>query len=208
MRSKDRAMKVTLVYSGGLDSTTLLHDLLRSGHDVDCISFDYGQTHKKELEYATYWTKYFKLDHEIVNLQGVFAGSALTGGVELPRSEYTLESMKKTVVPNRNMVMLSIAASKAIQRRNNAVAYAAHAGDSEVYPDCRSEFIYRLHAAIQICDWHPLELLAPYMDFTKAEIMKMAKQMGYDTSKTWSCYAGGDEPCGECGACISRKGLE
>lgn len=198
-------MKYMLVYSGGLDSTTLLHDLLRNGHDVECISFDYGQTHRKELEYATYWTKYFKIKHEVVNLSGVFAGSALTGDVELPKSEYSLESMKKTVVPNRNMVMISIAASKAIQSKCHGIAYAAHAGDSEVYPDCRKDFVDKLGLAVSVCDWHSLELVAPYIDLTKQQIMQKAKGMGFDVNKTWSCYAGGDEPCAECGACKSRE---
>lgn len=198
-------MKIKLVYSGGLDSTTLLHDLLRSGHDVECISFDYGQTHKKELEFAAYWAKYFKLKHEIVSLAGIFSGSALTHDKDMPLTDYSVESMKATVVPNRNMVMLSIAASKAIQAKCDAVAYAAHAGDSDVYPDCRPEFVSRMREAINICDWHHLDLLVPYVSMSKKDIYQKAKGMGYDTAKTWSCYVGGDEPCGQCGSCRSRE---
>lgn len=197
-------MNIMLLYSGGLDSTTLLHDLLRNGHDVICLSFDYEQTHKKELEYAKYWTKYFKLKHEIISLGGIFAGSALTHDKAMPLEDYSTESMKATVVPNRNMVMLSIAASKAIQSSCDSVAYAAHAGDAVVYPDCRPEFVSRMSDAIRICDWHQLELLTPYVEMSKKDIYQRATNMGYDTRKTWSCYVGDDEPCGQCGSCRSR----
>ena len=124
-------MKTLLIFSGGLDSTTLLHQLLAEEHQVSAISFDYGQKHSRELTYAKHWVDHWGIAHEIVNLGGIFSGSALTNDKPMPLTDYSVESMKATVVPNRNMVMLSIAISKAIQQGCDAVAYGAHAGDRD-----------------------------------------------------------------------------
>jgi len=198
-------MKTLLIYSGGLDSTTLLHYLLDRKDEVRCLSFDYDQKHKVELIYAKYWTDKFNVPHEIVSLAGIFAGSALTGDKPMPQGHYTDISMRQTVVPNRNMVMLAIAASKAIQSDCDAVAYAAHADDRGVYPDCRQEFVTAMDAVLGLCDWKKLSLITPFLGMTKKEVYKRALELGVRVDKTWSCYEGGETPCGRCGACSSRQ---
>ena len=197
-------MKITMLLSGGLDSTTLLAHLINVGHEVTCLSFDYGQTHRRELEAAKYFAFIYSATHTTISLPGIFTGSALTRNVEMPEGHYTDESMKLTVVPNRNMVMLSIAASVAIQNGSNAVAYAAHADDHGVYPDCRPAFIDAMAQALSLCDWKSLMLLAPFANWSKRQIYQEALRLGVNIDATWSCYKGGDVPCGVCGACSAR----
>lgn len=197
-------MKITMLLSGGLDSTTLLAHLINAGHEVTCFSFDYGQTHRRELEAAKYFAFIYSATHTTISLPGIFTGSALTRNVEMPEGHYTDESMKLTVVPNRNMVMLSIAASVAIQNGSNAVAYAAHADDYGVYPDCRPAFIDAMAQALSLCDWKSLMLLAPFANWSKRQIYQEALRLGVNVDATWSCYKGGDVPCGVCGACSAR----
>ena len=197
-------MKIMVVLSGGLDSTTLLHKLMADGHTCCAVSFNYGQKHSNELSFARYWAVKHDIHHETVSLHNIFAGSALTFDKPMPLEDYSVESMKATVVPNRNMVMLSIAISKAIQQGCEAVAYGAHAGDREVYPDCRHEFVDAMRHAAMLCDWSKIELLTPLIDMTKKEIVDLAKWLNFELSKTWSCYEGGEEPCGKCGSCRAR----
>lgn len=198
-------MKITMLLSGGLDSTTLLANLVDAGHEVSCISFNYGQTHQRELEAAEYFALIYSAPHTTVSLPGIFTGSALTRDVEMPTGHYTDESMKLTVVPNRNMVMLSIAASMAIQNGSTAVAYAAHADDHGVYPDCRPAFIDAMTQALSLCDWKSLMLLAPFANWSKRQIYQEALRLGVEVDATWSCYKGGDVSCGVCGACSARS---
>lgn len=197
-------MKITMLLSGGLDSTTLLAHLLDKGHEVLCLSFDYGQTHRREIDAAAQFATIYNVPHSIVRLPGVFIGSALTHDAKMPEGHYTDESMRATVVPNRNMVMLAIAGSVAIQNDSDAVAYAAHADDRGVYPDCRPAFIEAMREALARCDWNRLALLAPFSEWSKRDIYHEAMRLGVDAGSTWSCYAGGAEPCGKCGACSAR----
>ena len=198
-------MNTVLLLSGGLDSVTLLAHLKDEGRTVYCLSFYYGQTHQRELDSADYFARKYKCRHEIAHLPGIFYGSALTNDKPMPEGHYTEESMKATVVPNRNMVMLSIAASRAIAIGAHTVAYAAHQDDHGIYPDCRYEFVQRMRAVLQICDWSPVSLYTPFLYWKKKDIATHARLLNVDIDKTWSCYAGGDEPCGKCGACSARQ---
>jgi len=197
-------MKILLIFSGGMDSTTALHKLRFDGDDVSCLSFDYGQKHSKELEFASYWTDKLGISHRIISLDGIFSGSALLGDRVMPTTDYSVESMKSTVVPNRNMVMISIAISIAISEGFDAIAYGAHAGDSAVYPDCREEFVAAMRTAALLSDWKKIEILTPLISLTKEGVYRLAMLLGVDISRTWSCYMGGDEPCGQCGSCRAR----
>lgn len=197
-------MKTLVILSGGLDSTTVLHKLNADGHEVGAISFDYGQKHSKELEFARYWGEKHGIPHSIVRLDNIFSGSALTNDKPMPLTDYSVESMKATIVPNRNMVMLSIAISKAISGGYDAVAYGAHAGDRDVYPDCRHEFVNAMRHAAALCDWQQIQLLTPLLNMTKSEVVVLARSLGFDLKRTWSCYEGHDIPCGRCGACRAR----
>ncbi len=132
-------MKTVLIYSGGLDSTVLLSDLLAGGDAVLALSVDYGQRHRVEIEHARRIAKSLGVEWELADLSGVahlLAGSSLTSPeIGVPHGHYAEENMKQTVVPNRNMIMLAVAAGWAISRRADRVAYAAHAGDHTIYPD-------------------------------------------------------------------------
>jgi len=196
---------VVLLLSGGIDSTTLLHSLVDDGTSVYAVSFRYGQMHDKELEYAMRQARLHCESNRIIDLPDIFAGSALTGDRPMPEGNYTDASMRQTVVPNRNMVFLSIAASIAIQRKAEAIAYAAHADDFGTYPDCRREFVEAMGAAIKVCDFAPPRLYVPFLDLRKRDIVALGRDLGIDYAQTWSCYAGGEEPCGKCGACSARN---
>src|SRR6186713_2307438 len=136
---------VVTTLSGGLDSTTLAYELAAAGHELLALSFDYGQRHAKEVEYAARTTAALGAEHHVVDLRSVgplLSGSALTSAeVDVPEGHYTDESMAVTVVANRNAIMLSIAVGAAVSRGAEAVAAAVHAGDHTIYPDCRPEFI-------------------------------------------------------------------
>ena len=113
--------------------------------------------------------------------------------------------MKSTVVPNRNMIMLSVAAAWAMNLKAAHLAYAAHAGDHTIYPDCRPEFADALNTAIGLADWHTVTLLRPFIGMTKGEICAEGKRLGVNFADTWSCYEGGEQHCGKCGTCVERK---
>ncbi len=199
-------MKIVSLLSGGLDSSTMLFDLLADGNDVHAVSFDYGQRHgKRELAAARTIAALARVPHKIVRIDPtLFAGTSLTGGGPVPHGHYEEGSMKQTVVPNRNMVMLALAASYAITIKADAVAYACHAGDHAIYPDCRSEFVVAMGAALSLCDWHKIQLITPYVSLTKRDIAVRAKQLGVPIAETWTCYEGGKHPCGVCGSCVER----
>ncbi len=201
--------KCVLVISGGLDSTTLLYDLVLSGNEIYAISFNYHQRHLKELSCAKASCEKLNIPHKIVDISAIselLQGSSLTSSdIGTPHGRYDEASMKKTVVPNRNMIMISLATAYAISIKADKVYYGSHSGDHAIYYDCRPEFVDKLNEAIKICDWHKVELVAPYLHFDKGDIVKLGTVLGVDYSKTWSCYDGREIICGECGACHERR---
>ncbi|MFD5434746.1 7-cyano-7-deazaguanine synthase QueC [Kitasatospora sp. NPDC127067] len=201
-----------VIASGGLDSTTVAYWLADSGSRLTLLSFDYGQRQRKELGFAQRAADRLNARHEVVDLSGLgrlLAGSALTdSSVEVPNGHYTAESMRSTVVPNRNAIMLSIAVGAAVAAGADAVAFGAHAGDHAVYPDCRDEFFELFAETARVGNEGFLpkdfQLLAPFIDQTKADIVKVAGQVGVPFVDTWSCYRGGELHCGTCGTCTER----
>jgi 7-cyano-7-deazaguanine synthase len=202
-------MKTVVVYSGGLDSTVLLYWLLGRGHALKALGVNYGQRHRKELLSAESICSDLGVPFEVADLSlicGLLAGSSQTSvDVSVPEGHYTEESMKATVVPNRNMIILSVAIGHAISLRYDAVAYAAHGGDHVIYPDCRSEFAALIDAAAAICDWHRVRLERPFVEKTKAQLVSLGNQLGVPFERTWSCLVGLDLHCGRCGACMERR---
>jgi len=199
--------KVVLILSGGMDSTTLLYDLCDQEKEIYAITYDYGQKHKKEISMAQKTCEKLGIAHKIVNLSilNELAPSALTrDDWDVPEGHYEESSMKQTVVPNRNMVMISIAVSHAISIGATEVYYAAHSGDHAIYPDCRKDFIMKLTEAIELCDWNKITLKAPYVNFDKGDIAIRGKELGVDYSLTWTCYKGMEKACGKCGSCVER----
>lgn len=198
-----------LIYSGGLDSTTLLYHLREQGTDVHCLGINYGQRHRKELDAARSICDALHVEFTIADLSGIrhlIAGSSQTSDdIAVPEGHYASETMKLTVVPNRNMIMLSVALGWAISRNWEAVAYAAHAGDHTIYPDCRPEFADAMNRAASLADWHEVKLIRPFIDLSKGDIAKRAVELGVPVGQTWSCYKGGNIHCGLCGTCVERR---
>jgi 7-cyano-7-deazaguanine synthase len=201
-----------VLLSGGMDSATALALSLRNygnrSDAVEAVSFNYGQRHARELEAAESIAAHYKVRHTILDLRGAslaFEGSALTGKGEVPEGHYQDASMKKTVVPNRNMIMLSLAVGLAISREMNSVVYGAHAGDHEIYPDCRPDFLVALQVAVSLGNYRPLSILAPFIDKSKMEIARMGFDVNVPFDMTWSCYKGQDIHCGVCGTCVERR---
>lgn len=200
-------MRTILIFSGGLDSTTLLYHLQAQLHEVLCLSIDYGQRHSKELDCARKICEQLGVEHQVVDLTAIkplLGDSALTSAVAVPEGHYEEESMKATVVPNRNMIMLSLAIAWAVSTKSDAVAYAAHAGDHAIYPDCRPEFADLMNQAAQTCDWHQVTLLRPFVRLDKGEIVRRGMELQVPYELTWTCYKGQEEACGKCGSCQER----
>jgi 7-cyano-7-deazaguanine synthase len=191
MQSKTHTNVV--IYSGGVDSFTLLNDVYEKarveGDRVFAISFDYGQRHRVELKYAERYADELGVQHKIVDLSSIAAlmtGSALTDkDVEVPEGHYADATMRKTVVPNRNMIMISIAAAYALSldEENSTVFYGAHSGDHAIYPDCRLDFVIAVEAAINTGNYGKLRVEAPYIDMHKGEIVARGLSMKLDYSK-------------------------
>lgn len=202
-------MKTVLVYSGGLDSTVLLYHLLAEGQEVYALSIDYGQRHRCELVRAAQICKQAGVPHHTADLSAVqplLAGSSLTSPeIEVAEGHYTQENMKTTVVPNRNMILLSLATGYGLSIGAQQVAYAAHSCDHAIYPDCRNEFADAMAQAIELCDWNQITLNRPFVDWTKADIARRGAELAIPFDLTWSCYKGGELHCGRCGTCIERR---
>jgi len=202
-------MRGVLILSGGVDSTTLLYQMLADGYEVTAITFNYAQRHKKEIDCAKAIAKRLPITHHVVDLRSLaslLGNSALLGGKEVPGCHYTEEAAKKTVVPNRNMIMLSVAAGYAEAHEIPEVFYAAHRNDRTIYPDCRPEFVQALCPAIRLATaWHPVELQAPFVDMSKAEIVRMGLALKVPYHLTWSCYKGEERPCRICPTCVERE---
>ncbi|MDG1325324.1 MAG: 7-cyano-7-deazaguanine synthase QueC [Opitutales bacterium] len=202
-------MKAVVLFSGGLDSTVLTYHLLRENAELKLLSIDYGQRHQRELSASTQIALSLGLPHTILKLPmlaELLGGSALTDpSISLPEGHYAEESMKATVVPNRNMILLSLAAGHAISLQFNTVAYAAHAGDHTIYPDCRPEFADALDRTLKLADWSEITLHRPFVKWSKEDLVRRGRELAVPFEKTWSCYAGGELHCGKCGTCVERK---
>ena len=202
-------MKAVVLFSGGLDSTVLTYHLLRENAELKLLSIDSGKRHQRELSASTQIALSLGLPHTILKLPmlaELLGGSALTDpSISLPEGHYAEESMKATVVPNRNMILLSLAAGHAISLQFNTVAYAAHAGDHTIYPDCRPEFADALDRTLKLADWSEITLHRPFVKWSKEDLVRRGKELAVPFEKTWSCYAGGELHCGKCGTCVERK---
>jgi 7-cyano-7-deazaguanine synthase len=203
-------MRAICLFSGGVDSTTLLYHLLRAGHSVKAVSFDYGQKHRKELAYAHRTCAKLNIEHHVIDLTTIkplLKGSALTDEtIAVPEGGYADETMGLTVVPNRNMIFMAIAGAFAVSEKADVLAIAVHAGDHSLYPDCRPEFIEAFENSLGLGNYHQVKVYAPYLLKNKKEIVKEGRELGIDLeADTWSCYVGGERPCGKCGTCLERQ---
>jgi 7-cyano-7-deazaguanine synthase len=203
-----------VVVSGGLDSAVLAYKA-RKQHEgpLHLLSFDYGQRHKRELECAAKIAKALDAKHDIINLtdlRALLKGSSLTDdAIDTPHGHYAAESMKLTVVPGRNAIMLSIAWGVAVSEGADRVGIGVHSGDHFIYPDCRPEFIYAMRNALAAgtadMSGYTKEIWTPFLSLTKADIVVEGAIHGVPFEDTWTCYEGGDVHCGKCGSCVERR---
>ena len=201
--------KVVAIASGGMDSATLLYHYLHEGNEVQAVGFDYGQHHSVELSHLAALCKQAGIALRVVDLHSLsnhLTGSSLTSDLPVPDGHYTEESMRTTVVPNRNAIMLAIAAGIAVAEEADILATGVHAGDHYIYPDCRPEFISALGHAFPLGTegFGHFTLDAPFVQKTKAEIAAYCSTLEVPYHLTWSCYKGEESHCGRCGTCVER----
>lgn len=202
-------MKVVVIYSGGMDSFTILNKAVKDGHDVLAVSFDYGQRHGKELHYAASVCADLQITHNIVDISGMqnlMSNSSLMAAsdVDIPEGHYEADNMKSTVVPNRNMILIALAIAYAVNENASQVWYGAHSGDHTIYPDCRPEFVEAMAKASLLANFEPISVVAPYLMQNKIDILRDGLAMNLDYGQTWTCYNGRALACGKCGSCVER----
>jgi 7-cyano-7-deazaguanine synthase len=231
--------KAIAIVSGGLDSVTCLyllgksdsdvhtsayqpqeqlsflrqmHNLAGEGYQLHVLSFNYGQRHKKELQFAALAAQRLGACHDTIDLGTItpfLKGSALTDDISIPEGHYAAENMAITVVPNRNAIMLSIAFAVAVAVQGEVVAAGFHAGDHYIYPDCRPAFAEAFDSMERLAVegfGHPrLRLVTPFLNSSKHDIVSIGHKLGVPFEETWSCYKGGERHCGRCGTCVERK---
>jgi 7-cyano-7-deazaguanine synthase len=204
-----------VLLSGGMDSTTLLHYVIKRLQvaRVYALSFLYGQKHRRELEAAAWQARAAGVvAHDVVDMS--FFGTLTAGGSTLtdpalavPRlADLSAEQLSQppTYVPNRNMMLLSIAAAYAEARGVTEIFYGAQAQDRYGYWDCTSDFLDRVNAVLALNRRRPVAVRAPFVAMRKAEELQMGEALGVDYAHTWTCYRGETAPCRECPACAER----
>ena len=202
-------MKTIVVCSGGLDSVTLAYKVHQEHELAGLVSFNYGQRHKKEVDFAKLCAENLKVPFSLIDLSDVgskLTGSALTDDIDVPDGHYAEASMKSTIVPNRNAIMLTIAYGIAAANGAEAVAAAVHGGDHFIYPDCRPDFIESF-ASMQnnaLEGVASIQLYTPFLNSSKADIAAESMRLSVPIADTWSCYKGGEQHCGRCGTCVER----
>ena len=198
-----------VIYSGGMDSFTVLNKAIRQGYDVYALTFNYGQRHVKEVDVASLYCQRLGINHKIVDISAInqlIGGSSLTSDIAIPEGDYDPTNMSSTVVPNRNMILLSLAIGYAVSIKAEQVMYGAHGGDHVIYPDCRPEFVQRMNDVAAIANFEAVEIVTPYLTASKEAILTDGIAMGLDYQYTWTCYNGREKACGKCGACKERLG--
>ena len=204
-------MKTVLIFSGGLDSTCLLSQLIEQGDEIRLLNFHYGSKHNnKEREAAEtiadiYTKPLKKIDLDFIG--ETFKSDLLKSGEDIPEGHYEDPNMKKTVVPFRNGIMLSIAVGYAESLQFDRVSYGAHLGDHAIYPDCRSEFIDTFRMAAALGTYKKITIYTPFvkLKLDKGDIAKIGFDNNAPLNLTWTCYKEGNKHCGKCGACVERK---
>lgn len=202
-------MSAVVLLSGGLDSCVLAKWAKGAYGKVYAISFDYGQRHLEEVDRARAIADNLDVELAVVNIRSVgslLGGSCLTDpSIDVPEGHYADASMRATVVPNRNMIMLAVAGGHAISVGAGDVLFAAHAGDRTIYPDCRPAFVSAMETAFALSHDPPVQVRAPFSGLNKSHIVKMGYDWGAPLALTWSCYHGRSLHCGKCGACVERR---
>lgn len=212
-------MRALVLCSGGVDSTTLLAMAVdRYGSDnVVALSISYGQRHEKELKAARDVARYYHVEQRFLDLAAIFADSSCSllahSEKDIPKESYAEQleqadtKLVSTYVPFRNGLFLSSAASMALSLECSVLYYGAHHDDwaGNAYPDCSREFVAAMNNAIMEGTGGELHMEAPFVEWSKADIVKKGLELNVPYELTWSCYEGRDKPCGVCATCIDRK---
>ena len=213
-------MKAMVLSSGGVDSTTALALAIKKygRENVIALSLFYGQKHEKEIEAAKAVAAYYGIEQLFFDLTKVFQYSNCSllkqSSEEIPEKSYEKqiretkgEAPVSTYVPFRNGLFLSTAASIALSRACSLIYYGVHADDAAgfAYPDCSPDFHEAMNQAIWEGSGHQLRIEAPFVNKNKSEVVKIGLELGVPYELTWSCYEGGEKPCGKCGTCIDRE---
>jgi 7-cyano-7-deazaguanine synthase len=201
-------MSAIVLLSGGMDSSALLGFALRESREVDAVTINYGQRHAREIDSAAAIAHHFGVRHSVIDIGSLtpHLKSALTSDIEVPDGHYSEESMRITVVPNRNAIMLMCAVGVASSRGRSKVMTAVHAGDHFIYPDCRPKFIRAVSEAARLGTegMGDVTVQAPFVEMMKSDIVALGDSLGVPWEQTWSCYKGGSIHCGRCGTCVER----
>lgn len=210
--------KAVCLLSGGLDSATALYCAIRDGFQPLALTIHYGQIHERELISAKRIAEFARAEHQVVSIELPWKGSALLdSSVAIPEnhsSQSVSDKIPSTYVPARNTIFLSLAASYAEAAGAQAIYIGANAIDYSGYPDCRPEYLEQFKAVIARgtkagVEGRKIEICAPLISMTKADIIKLAGELKVPLKWTWSCYRGLEKPCGNCDSCFFRaKGFE
>lgn len=212
-------MRALVLCSGGVDSTTLLAMAVDKygSENVVALSISYGQRHEKELKAARDVARYYHVEQRFLDLAAIFADSSCSllahSEKDIPRESYAEQleqadtKLVSTYVPFRNGLFLSSAASMALSLECSVLYYGAHHDDwaGNAYPDCSREFVAAMNNAIMEGTGGELHMEASFVEWSKADIVKKGLELNVPYELTWSCYEGGDKPCGVCATCIDRK---
>lgn len=204
--------RTVAVVSGGIDSVVLAHHLHAEGHQLSLLSIDYGQRHRKEHEFARRTAERLKSPHEVADLRAIgtlLPGNALTDSeVGVPDHGGEVSGVVN-VVPNRNVILLSVAFAKATAENADNVAIGTVAGDADTGPDCSPAFLSAFNAMERVAcaGFAPenLAVVAPFIEMPKHEVIRLGQALGVPWQETWSCFRGGVEQCGVCATCYDRR---
>lgn len=209
-------MRAVVLLSGGLDSTTVLAKALDEGCEVVALSFRYGQRHSRELDSAKAVAEHYGTRHVVVDIDLSMFRSALTDpDIDVPEGREKIGSdIPDTYVPARNIIMLSVAAGLCESLDADRIYIGANVVDYSGYPDCRPQFFEAFRKMLSVgtkagTEGRPIRIETPILSKSKAEIVKLGKDLGAPLHLTWSCYEGGEKACGRCDSCILRlRGFE
>lgn len=202
-------MSVLVLLSGGVDSATALAEAHNDGHVGLALSVNYGQTHQRELAASEAIAGSYGIMHDVLDLAGwgnMLPGGALTDKtIMVPDEEYAASNMTATVVPNRNGTFVMAAAGVAAAQGFNQIWLGVHGGDHDLYPDCRPQFIYSLAETVRLGTGGMVEMVAPFVDWSKTSIVQRGSVLDVPYQLTWSCYKDRNAHCGTCATCRERR---
>lgn len=210
-------MKALVLFSGGVDSTTLLAMTVEKygNENVVALSMGYGQKHDKEVETAKKVAQFYGVEQHVIDLAKIFQFSNCSllshSTQDLPQGSYGDQKREtkapvSTYVPFRNGLFLSAASSLALSKGCEVVYYGAHHDDiaGNAYPDCSLEFVNAMNRTVVEGTANQLKIEAPFIHWNKAQIIKKGLELKVPYELTWSCYEGGDDPCKTCATCVDR----